>query len=137
MASDFEKPDRVHTLFPEEVPVKMWPLSVDDLFFVGRSTGQKLHTLGIHTIGDLARCDVNILRSHFKKHGEIIWNYANGHDIELVTDHKAANKSYGNSVTIAYDVTDAETAKTFLLSLSETIGARIRMDGAYICMVSV
>ncbi|MDD6331978.1 MAG: DNA polymerase IV [Clostridium sp.] len=137
MASDFEKPDRVHTLFPEEVPVKMWPLSVDDLFFVGRSTGQKLHTLGIHTIGDLARCDVNILRSHFKKHGEIIWNYANGHDIELVTDHKTANKSYGNSVTIAYDVTDAETAKTFLLSLSETIGARIRMDGAYISMVSV
>lgn len=137
MASDFEKPDRVHTLFPEEIPAKMWPLSVDELFFVGHSTSQRLHTLGIHTIGDLARCDVNILRSHFKKHGEIIWNYANGRDIELVTDHKSANKSYGNSVTIAYDVTDAETAKSFLLSLSETIGARIRMDGAYISMVSV
>lgn len=137
MASDFQKPNLVHTLFPSEVPVKMWPLPVDDLFFVGRSTSRKLHELGIHTIGDLAKTDVSILRAHFKKHGEIIWNYANGRDVEMNTDHKSANKSYGNSITISYDVTDAETAKTFLLSLCETIGTRIRMDHAYVRMVSV
>jgi len=57
--------------------------------------------------------------------------------VELVKDYKRANKSYGNSITISYDVTDAETAKIFLLSLCETIGARIRMDGAFISMVSV
>lgn len=137
MASDFKKPNLVHTLFPNEIPDKMWPLSVEDLFFVGRSTSKKLHELGIHTIGDLAKCDVNTLRYHFKKHGEIIWNYANGYDVEIVTDHKAANKSYGNSITISYDVTDAETAKTFLLSLCETVGARIRADKAYISVVSI
>ena len=137
MASDFEKPNRVHTLFPEEIPTKMWPLPVDDLFFVGRTTSQRLHTIGIHTIGELAACDVTLLQNHFKKQGEIIWNYANGRDVELVKDYKRANKSYGNSITISYDVTDAETAKIFLLSLCETIGARIRMDGAFISMVSV
>lgn len=137
MASDFEKPNRVHTLFPEEIPAKMWPLPVDDLFFVGRSTSKRLHTIGIHTIGELAACDVTLLQNHLKKQGEIIWNYANGRDVELVKDYKRANKSYGNSITISYDVTDAETAKIFLLSLCETIGARIRMDGAFISMVSV
>lgn len=137
MASDFKKPNLVHTLFPDEIPDKMWPLSVEDLFFVGRSTSRKLHDLGIHTIGELARCDVNTLRYHFKKHGEIIWNYANGRDVEIVTNHKAANKSYGNSITISYDVTDAEVAKTFLLSLCETVGARIRADKAFISVVSI
>lgn len=137
MASDFKKPNLVHTLFPKEVPDKMWPLAVEDLFFVGRSTSRKLHELGIHTIGDLAKCDVNTLRYHFKKHGEVIWNYANGRDVDTIQEHKPANKSYGNSITIAYDVTDAETAKTFLLSLCETVGARIRMDKAYISVVSV
>ena len=137
MASDFKKPDLVHTLFPAEVPEKMWPLSVNELFFVGRSTSRKLHDLGIHTIGDLAQSDVAILRGHFKKHGEVIWNYANGRDVEIVTDHKSAAKSYGNSITISYDVTDVETAETFLLSLCETIGTRIRMDHAYVSMVSV
>lgn len=58
MASDFQKPDRVHTLFPEEIPEKMWPLPVSELLFVGRSTENTLKKLGIYTIGDLAaaRC---------------------------------------------------------------------------------
>lgn len=137
MASDFQKPDMVHTLFPEEVPVKMWPLPVDELFFVGKNTAGKLHELGIHTIGDLAACDITVLKSHFKKHGEIIWNYANGRDVEIVTDHKTANKGYSNAITIPYDVTDAETAKIILLSLSETVGARIRADKAHIRVVQV
>ena len=55
MASDFKKPDQVHTLWKEEIPDKMWPLPVSDLFFVGRATAKKLFSLGIKTIGDLAR----------------------------------------------------------------------------------
>jgi DNA polymerase-4 len=137
MASDFKKPDLVHTLFPEEVKTKMWPLPVDDLFFVGRSTKKKLDALGLHTIGDIAQCDKQLLMSQFKKHGEVIWNYANGRDVEIVTNHQAANKSFGNSITIHFDVTDADTAKTILLSLSETVGARIRADSSYVSVVSV
>ena len=61
MASDFKKPNLVHTLFPEEVPTKMWPLPVSDLFFVGRQTTKRLHALGIFTIGDLAKTDKKII----------------------------------------------------------------------------
>lgn len=137
MASDFKKPNLVHTLFPEEIPQKMWPLPVGELFFVGPSMCKKLEALGIHTIGDVAVSNPQLLMSHFKKHGELIWNYANGFDIELPVNHKAANKSFGNSVTLHFDVTDAENAKTILLSLSETVGARIRAEHAYIGVVSV
>lgn len=137
MASDFKKPNLVHTLFPDEIQKKMWPLPVGELFFVGRAMRQKLAILGIHTIGDIANSDKQLLISHFKKHGEIIWNYANGNDIALPTDHKTANKSFGNSITLHFDVTDSDTAKTILLSLCETVGARIRADHAYIGVVSV
>lgn len=137
MASDFKKPNLVHTLFPEEIPDKLWPLPVNDLFFVGRSTATKLHGFGIHTIGDLARTDINIIRHHFKKHGEVIHNYANGRDVGMSMDHNVDSKSYGNSITLKYDVTDIQSANRILLSLCETVGARIRADKAYIGVVSV
>lgn len=137
MASDFTKPDRVHTLFPEEIPDKLWPLPVEDLFYVGRSTAHKLQSLGIHTIGALAASDPAIIRSHFKKHGEVIWNYANGIAPSLLEDMPSPNKGYGNSLTTHYDVTDADTAKKFLLALCETVGARIRADQVYVSVISV
>lgn len=137
MASDFEKPDKVHTLFKEEISVKMWPLPVRDLFLVGHATERKLDQLGIHTIGELAGTDVRTLRSHLKKHGEIIWNFANGRDVSLVEAEPAENKGYGNSTTIAFDVTDDITAKRVLLSLAETVAARLRQDGKKAELISV
>lgn len=137
MASDFQKPDRVHTLFPHEIPDKLWPLPVEDLFYVGRHSAVKLHKLGISTIGDLAHTDPELLRLHFKKHGEVIYNYANGIDTDTLDTPPAQNKGYGNSITIQFDVTDAATAKQIILSLCETVAARIRADEAYISVVSV
>lgn len=126
MASDFKKPNLVHTLFPEEIEEKMWPLPVRELFFVGGATERSLKRLGIHTIGDLARTDPELLRSHLKKHGEVIWNFANGRDAGVVEAEKPDNKNYGNSTTIPFDVTDAGTARMVLLSLAETVGRRLR-----------
>lgn len=137
MASDFEKPDKVHTLFPHEIQEKMWPLPVSDLLYVGRSSIRTLHNLDIFTIGDLAKADVNILKQHLKKHGEDMWKSANGLDDALVIAQQPANKGYGNSITLGTDVTDRETAFIVLLSLCETIGARLRADNAYISVVSV
>ena len=137
MASDFEKPDKVHTLFPEEIPEKMWPMPVRDLFFVGQATEKKLEKLGILTIGQLANTDVKILRAHLKKHGEVIWEFANGQDVSLVETEPAENKGYGNSTTIAFDVTDRETAGLVLLSLAETVAARLRKHGKKAELVSV
>ncbi len=136
MASDFEKPNKVHTLFPDEIATKMWKLPVNELFSVGKSTATKLISLGFHTIGDIARCDKALLVSHFKKHGETIWNYANGIDNGEMT-RTSATKSYGNSITLSYDVTDEATARMIILSLCETVGARIRADKSYISVVSV
>jgi DNA polymerase-4 len=137
MASDFTKPDRVHTLFPEEIAEKLWPLPIEELFYVGKSTAKRLRVLGIKTIGDLAHSDPAVIQSHFKKHGEVIYQYANGIDSGGLTDHSQPNKGYGNSITTHFDVTDRDTALKFILSLCETVGARIRADGVYISVVSV
>lgn len=137
MASDFEKPDRVHTLFSEDIQQKMWPLPVRDLFFVGNASEKKLNAIGIQTIGDLAKTDLKTLKALLKKHGEVIWNFANGKDVSLVEPEPADNKGYGNSTTIAFDVADAPTAKLVLLSLSETIGRRLRKNHVRIDMISV
>ena len=137
MASDFEKPDRVHTLWKSEIRKKMWPLPVCDLFFVGRATAKKLFSLGIQTIGQLAQADPAVLKSHLKKHGEVIWAFANGMDISVVQSEPPVNKGYGNSTTIAFDVVDASTAKLVLLALAETIGARLRAAGARAEVIAV
>jgi DNA polymerase-4 len=137
MASDFEKPDRVHTLFPDEIQKKMWPLPIEELFFAGRSMSQKMHSIGIYTIGDLAKADHDHIVSVFKSHGDTLWNYANGIESTELSHTAASNKGYGNSITLQFDVTDAATAKHILLSLCETVGARLRAAGAYVSVVQV
>ncbi len=137
MASDFEKPDKVHTLFSDEIPVKMWPLPVEELFYVGRSSYQKLHNLGIYTIGDLAHYDRETLISHLNKHGDTIWQFANGIDVPEISASQPETKGYGNSITIPYDIEDRDTARIYLLSLCETVGARLRSDHAFIKTISV
>ena len=137
MASDFQKPDRVHTLFPEEIKDKMWPLPVEELFFVGKSTAVKLHTLGLHTIGDIATCDLSILKSHFKSHGVVIYEFANGIDNTLGHRGEEEQKGYGNSTTIAYDVKLAEDAYGIIRKLCEKVCARLRADEVQALVLSV
>ena len=128
MAGDFEKPNKVHTLFPEEMESKMWPLPVRDLFLVGPATERKLKLYGICTIGDLAKADVQLLRRRLGKHGETVWHFANGRNADAVTPEPQENKGYGNSVTTAKDVVTIEQAHQVLLSLCETVAARMRKD---------
>ena len=128
MAGDFEKPNKVHTLFPEEMEEKMWPLPVRDLFLVGPATEKKLKVYGIYTIGDLAKADISILRRRLGKHGETIWHFANGRNADAVTPEPQENKGYGNSVTTPKDIVTKEQAHQVLLSLCETVAARMRKD---------
>ena len=129
MAGDFEKPNKVHTLFPEEMEKKMWPLPVRDLFLVGPATEAKLHRMGIRTIGQLARMDGAFLRQKLGKYGQTIWHFANGRSADAVMPVPAENKGYGNSVTTATDVTTRQAAYQVLLSLCETVAMRMRKDG--------
>ncbi len=137
MASDFTKPDRVHTLWPREIPDKMWPLPVGDLFYVGHASKRKLYDLGIHTIGQLAAMEPKYLRAVMKSHGILIWQYAHGLDDSPVVTEPPLQKGYGNSLTTPRDVTEPWLAKQFLLSLAETVSARLRADGAKAGVVSI
>lgn len=131
MASDFEKPDKIHTLFPSEIPEKMWPLPVRELFFTGAAAAAKLNSLGIQTIGDLANSDVTFLKSHLKSHGELLWRYANGMDDSPVREKREQAKGYGNSTTLSRDITEYEEAARILRELSETVARRLRKDSIY------
>ena len=107
------------------------------MLFVGKATTGVLKKLGIHTIGELANTDVEILKHHLKKQGESIWRFAHGFDASLVEGAAQENKGYGNSTTIAFDVTDEVTAKMVLLSLCETVAFRLRKDDTKAEVVSV
>ena len=138
IASDFKKPDMVHTLYQHEIPTKMWPLPVEDLFMVGRKTKKKLNEMNIKTIGDLANTDVKFLYSKFKSFGYLLWRYANGIENSPVSGDRIMNiKGIGNSTTIKFDVEDKETAFKVLLSLTESVAMRLRAAKACCSVVSV
>lgn len=128
MASDLEKPDKVHTLFTSEIKEKMWPLPVGDLYMCGRSSQDYLYKLGIRTIGDLARFDKDILSQNLKSHGSMLHDFANGiDDSDICTVHERL-KGIGNSTTLSHDLTSREEAKNILLELSDKVAFRLRND---------
>lgn len=137
MASDFEKPDKIHTLYEEEIPNKMWPLQVSDLYMVGRKSLPKLEKMGIKTIEDLAKKDQNVLIKKFGKFGKMIWEYANGIDNEPVTVNNDKPKGIGNSVTLPQDVSNIEKLNETLLSLAEQVAYRLRKQELLANVVNV
>ncbi|HIT54258.1 MAG TPA: DNA polymerase IV [Candidatus Fimivicinus intestinavium] len=138
MASDFEKPDKVHTLFPEEIPVKLWPLPVRELFSVGGATAEKLERAGIRTIGELAGAALPQLQSLLgKKMGQQLHDYANGMDSSPVLKEPEEAKAYSISTTLAEDVTTLRDANQILLELADRVTARMRADHARAACISV
>lgn len=126
MASDFTKPDRIHTLYAEEIPEKMWPLPVSELFMLGKKTVPKLYNLQIKTIEDLAKADKILLEKKLGKHGVMIWEYANGIDASEVKYQKEKPKGIGNSVTLPQNVSDLKRIEEIVLALTEQVTFRLR-----------
>lgn len=137
MASDFEKPDKVHTLFPGEIQEKMWPLPMRELFMAGKSSVETLRKLEILTIGDLAKTDPRLVELHLKSHGRMLWEFANGIDHSQVQSEPTENKGIGNSVTLREDLTEEGQVWPVLLELAESVGRRLRKAGQKAGMVSV
>lgn len=138
MASDFSKPDKVHTLFAHEVKSKMWPLPVGDLFTIGGATAEKLEKARIRTIGDLANTDLARVQNLVGiKLGQQIYDYANGIDSSPVLEAPEEAKGYSNSTTLETDVASADQAHAVLLALSDSVTARMRADGVKAYCVSV
>jgi DNA polymerase-4 len=138
MASDFEKPDKVHTLFRTEIPEKMWPLPVGSLFTVGNSAAEKLRGAKLMTIGDLANADpAKVQKLVGMKMGKHIHDYANGIDLSPVLAEPEEAKGYSISTTLEEDVVKARQAYPVLLALADSVTARIRSDGAKAYCVAV
>lgn len=131
MASDFEKPNKIHTLFDDEIKSKMWPLPVRDLFMVGKSASAILEQLGIKTIGQLAQADLELLRKYFKSSAVMMHNYANGLDDSRVEAHQAKNQSISVSETMAQDIETKKEFKKILLRQADQIGRTARKEHLY------
>lgn len=138
MASDFEKPDRVHTLFPEELPEKFWPLPVRDLLMVGRSTADKLALQGIKTIGMLAQVELPLLCAIVgEKQGMQLHAYANGIDPTPIVGQNEAAKGYSNSVTLRENIVTISQAHQVIFSLVDRVTSRMRHDGVRAMCIGV
>ncbi len=131
MASDFEKPDKVHTLFLSEIEKKLWPLPVRNLFSVGHATAERLEKISIKTIGDLAKTDLKWVQNILgKKPGEQLHHYANGIDSSPVLSEPEEAKGYSVSTTLEEDVKTTDGANHILLALADSVSSRMRADGA-------
>lgn len=128
MASDFEKPDKIHTLYPNEVADKMWNLPISELFMLGKKSVPKLYAMGIKTIGELAKTNQMVLIKKFGKHGSLMWEYANGLDESMVNYKKEKPKGVGNSTTLPTDTCNIEMIEKILFELTEQVTYRLRKN---------
>jgi len=137
MASDFEKPDRVHTLYEEEIKTKMWLLAIEDLYGVGRKTAPKLRKIGINTIGDLANFDLSKISSIFKKQGLEMWRFSNGKDDSPVIPNETDNKCISNSTTLAKNILNRNEAYPVIMALAENVGLSLRQQKKYAYVIAI
>lgn len=138
MAGEFSKPDRTHHLYTEEIEQRLWPLPIRDLFMLGAASERTLRSRGIFTIGDLACVSPEFAYRLLKSHGTTLWGYANGIDPSPVTPNKETEpKSFSNSVSTPFDLTDREDILAVLSQLCDSVCVRMRCEG-YVCrLVSV
>lgn len=138
MAGDFEKPDKVHTLFRDEIPKKMWPLPVQDLLYCGKSTSQHLNRAGIFTIGELAAVSLPDLQKLMgDKGGRFLHRLATGEDDSEVTEEYGDAKSYSIVTTEEEDISSYDRADRLLLELTDRVSKRLRRDGVLTTCIAV
>ena len=137
MASDFSKPNRVHTLFDNEIENKMYPLPIGDLFGIGKKTSEKLEKLNIRTIGDLANYDVVLLSKYFKNQAINMINSARGIDDSVVVSEIVDPTSISNEITLSQDVTNKVVLYSYLESLANQVALRLRKQKKYAHVIVV
>lgn len=137
MASDFEKPDKVHTLLKEEVEEKLWPLNVGDLFMVGKRTTEELNKLNIFTIKDLAMASDKVLERQFKNQARYLKEAAWGIDNTKVEPRSSKTTSISTTETLTHDYTDEEKLKDILFRQTEDVTRELRKQKQYAKTVAV
>lgn len=137
MASDFSKPDKIHTLYKNEIKEKMHPLPIGELFTVGKKTAEKLESIGIKTIGDLAKQNPYNLRKIFKNQANHLVEIANGIDSAEVNPNEVEAKGISNELTLGKDLTTKHEIYEVLSTLSEMVSKRIRKENKYAGVICV
>ena len=137
MASDFLKPDRVHTLFKSEVESKMYPLPIEELYGIGRSSSKKLREININTIGDLANTNPEYLYKYFKNQTNKIINSAKGIDDSIVVSKKSEAECISNSTTTSYNLNTLEDIYKYLYPLVENVSISLRKQNKYTSVIGV
>ena len=137
MASDFEKPNKVHTLYKDEIVSKLWPLDVGDLFMCGKSTKKELNKLSIYTIGDLAKKDLKFLERHFKTQGRYLYNASRGLDEDKVEVKTGKNQSISVTETLPFNTDDPDRLKEILFRQTEEITRELRSKKLFTKTVAV
>ena len=137
MASDFEKPDKVHTLLKDEIVQKLWPLDVGDLLFIGRKTKETLNKLNIYTVEDLAKTDIKVLKKHFKGQAEYLKNASYGIDESRLEEKKTKSKSISVSETLVYDCTNEDKLEELLFAFVEKTTRTLRSKKQYAKTIAV
>ena len=137
MASDFEKPDKVHTLLKDEIATKLWPLDVGDLFMCGKRTKAELNKLNIYTIKDLAHKDKKYLEKHFKTQGTYLYNACRGIDTSLVEETHSKNQSISVTETMPHDYSDRDELKAIIFRQTEEVTRELRSKDLYARTVAV
>ena len=139
LGSDYRKPDAVTVITKDNFRDIVWPLRVEDLLYVGRSTKKKLNRMGVYTIGELADFPLRLLRENFGKWGDILYTFSNGLDASPVmrADESSAIKSIGNSTTAIRDLENNEDVKMIFMVLCDSVCRRLRENGAKAGLVSI
>lgn len=137
MASDFSKPNKIHTLYDEEIKTKMYPLPINDLFGIGKKTTDKLRTININTISDLANSDPEYLSKYFKKQGYKMIQWAKGIDDSLVISEQTEQKGISNSTTLSHNLVYKEDVYPILEAISDNLAIDLRRQKRYASVVAV
>ncbi len=137
MASDFTKPNKIHTLYNYEIKDKMYPLPISDLFMIGKKTSEKLINLGIKTIGDLANASYETLYKYFKNQASFLINQAKGIDDSEVDSSYYEPKGISNEITLSHDIVDKDRLYPYLMNLSDSLAIRLRSQNKYAYVVCV
>jgi DNA polymerase-4 len=125
IASDHDKPHGLTVVPSGEEAAFLAPLPVRDMPGIGPRTAERLTTLGVRTLGDLAALDDATSRAVLGTHGTALVRRARGIDESQVRQHRGA-KSLSAERTFSRDVHEETEVEEILRSLAEKVGRRLR-----------